>query len=582
MRLAPTACLIALSLALVACGGGGGDGGSEAAVPSLRLASLVPSAGVLSPAFDPDVRVYTIETLVAGDAPTVAATPEDPTATLEIMGAPVAPGVPSAPIDLPLGALAVDVVVRDAGGVESTYAVVFKQAVLIQDAYVKAWTPGDTDRFGRCVAIDGDTLVVGTEEEDSDATGIDGDESDDTAPESGAVYVYVRVGGSWTRQAYIKGSNTEGGDRFGASIALQGDTLVVGAPGEDGDTTGVGGNQASNAASASGAVYVFTRTGGVWSQQAYVKASNTGARDGFGQTVALDGDTLVVGAPDEDSNAVGVDGLESDDSAERAGAVYVFTETGGVWTQQAYLKASNTEAQDRFGTQVAVSDDSIVVGAAREGSASTGVNGVQGDNTAAESGAAYVFTRTGDTWSQQAYLKASNADAGDEFGHAVAIDGDTIAIGAFREDTFHDQSGAVYVFTRTGGVWSQQDFLKASYTSAGSKWFGSSVALRGDALVTGAPNEDSSATGVDGVEADDSVSNSGAAYLFCRVDGVWSQASYMKAPAVDPGDFFGTSVALDDTQIAVGAINEDSSAAGVGGDPALDDLNAAGAAYVFR
>jgi hypothetical protein len=140
-----------------------------------------------------------------------------------------------------------------------------------------------------------------------------------------------------------------------------------------------------------GAAYVFTRTGGVWSQQAYLKASNTGAVDKFGRAVAVDGDTIVVGAHTEASSATGVNGDQADNSAGASGAAYVFTRTGGVWTQQAYLKASNTENSDQFGRPVEIDGDTIIVGASGESSSATGVNGDQTDNSANSSGAVYVF-----------------------------------------------------------------------------------------------------------------------------------------------------------------------------------------------
>ena len=194
-----------------------------------------------------------------------------------------------------------------------------------------------------------------------------------------------------TQQAYLKASNTDGGDKFGYAVSLSGDTLVVGAVWEDSNATGVNGNQADNSASKSGAAYVFTRSGGVWSQQAYLKASNTEAGDYFGNAVSLSGDTLVVGAYLEDSNAIGVDGNQADNSASKSGAAYVFTRNGTTWSQQAYLKASNTEAGDFFGYAVSLSGDTLVVGADLEDSNATGVNGGQADNSAPDAGAAYVY-----------------------------------------------------------------------------------------------------------------------------------------------------------------------------------------------
>jgi hypothetical protein len=274
---------------------------------------------------------------------------------------------------------------------------------------------------------------VGAPQESSNTTGVNGDQTDNSATNSGAVYVYTRTNGVWTQQAYLKASNTSSGDMFGVSVAIDGDTLAVGATSESSNATGVNGDQTNHLAPNSGAVYVFTRTAGVWSQQAYLKASNTNADDNFGVTVALKGDTLAVAAYEEASNATGVNGNQADNSAPGSGAVYVFTRTSGVWSQQAYLKASNTDAGDLFGYEMALGSDTLAVGAPFEASSAIGVNGDQVDNSASGSGAVYVYTRTAGVWSQQAYLKASNTDAGDRFGHDLKIDGETLAVSARLE-----------------------------------------------------------------------------------------------------------------------------------------------------
>jgi hypothetical protein len=178
-------------------------------------------------------------------------------------------------------------------------------------------------------------------------------------------------------------------------VSSDGSTLAVGAPNEDSAATAIDGNQADNSAGRSGAVYVFTRSGGVWSQQAYVKASNTGVDDLFGSSVAVsnDGDMLAVGAIDEDSAATGIGGNQADNSVLTSGAAYVFTRSSGVWSQQAYVKASNPGAVDAFGTSVAVSGDgnTLAVGAPNEASAATGIRGDQTDDSAPNAGAAYLF-----------------------------------------------------------------------------------------------------------------------------------------------------------------------------------------------
>jgi hypothetical protein len=245
-------------------------------------------------------------------------------------------------------------------------------------------------------------------------------------------------------QAYVKASNTDT-SAFGFRLVLSGDTLA--AVGADGEAN-------------SGAVYVFTRTAGVWSQQAYLKASNTSGRFA---SVALSGDTLAVGADGEASCATGVNGDQANDACPGAGAVYVFTRTAGVWSQQAYVKASNPEISDGFGF-VALSGNTLAVGAQLEDSQATEINGNHADNTAPDSGAVYVLTRTGGVWSQQAYAKASNTGAEDWFGIGLAISADTLAVGAIREASCArgingDQenngcldAGAVYVYVAPKGV----------------------------------------------------------------------------------------------------------------------------------
>ncbi len=174
---------------------------------------------------------------------------------------------------------------------------------------------------------------------------MNGDQSDNSADASGAAYVFVRSGTTWSQQAYLKASNTDAGDRFGSSVAVSGDTVVVGAHGEDSNATGVNGNQSDNSAVHAGAAYVFVRNGTTWSQQAYLKASNTDADDCFGGSVAVSGDTVVVGADGEDSNATGVNGDQSDNSAREFRRGLRVRAQRDDWSQQAYLKASNTDGE---------------------------------------------------------------------------------------------------------------------------------------------------------------------------------------------------------------------------------------------
>ncbi|MBL8804096.1 MAG: hypothetical protein JNN27_18980 [Planctomycetes bacterium] len=463
---------------------------------------------------------------------------------------------------------------------------------VVQQAYLKASNTDAEDRFGWSVAISGDTVVVGADGEASAATGVNGDQSSDAATASGAVYVFQRSGTSWTQQAYLKASNTEAFDQFGLSLAISGDTVVVGARMEDGGAVGVNGDGTSNAADGSGAAYVFVRSGTTWSQQAYLKASNTGASDGFGAAVAIAGDTVVVGALSEDSAATGVNGDQSSNAAGFAGAAYVFVRSGTTWTQQAYLKASNTDLGDLFGRSVAVWGDTLVVGADSEDSAATGVNGDSSSNAASNAGAAYIFVRSGTNWTQQAYVKASNAEAFDRFGSSVAISGETVVVGARNEDSAAagvdgDQSsnalsaaGAAYVFVRGGITWTQQAYLKASNTGDFDS-FAESVAVWGDTVVVGAQGEDSAATGVGGDPNSNAASQAGAAYVFARSGSTWTHAAYLKASNTEASDNFGLSVAVWGGTVVIGACREDSAATGVNGDPSSNAASSSGAVYIF-
>ncbi len=459
----------------------------------------------------------------------------------------------------------------------------------VQEAYLKASNTGSLDGFGWSVAVDGNTVAVGAVNEGG---------SGDSLSNSGAVYVFERdTNGDWQQAAYLKASNAASDDRFGSSVALSGNTLVVGATGVD--------DPASN----SGAVYVFERDSmGSWSQQAILQADNAGGSDNFGSSVALSGDTLVVGVPWEASGAAGVTNggssgsAGSDDSASGAGAAYVFVrDSNGNWSQQAYLKASNTEAYDNFGSAIAVDGDTLVVGAPSESSDFIGVTAgpnpdVANDNNLASfSGAAYVFVRDGNgNWRQQAYLKASNTDAGDNFGYSLAISGNRLLVGARFEDSAASgingddndntaaQAGAAYVFVRDGnGNWSQEAYLKASNTGAGDS-FGVSVALAGNLAVVGAYMEDSSSTGIDGNQADNGLHDPGAAYVFVHDgQGHWRQQVYLKASNTGSDDLFGWSVATDGTLVLVGAYGEFSNATGVNGNQGDNSMLYSGAAYLF-
>ena len=371
---------------------------------------------------------------------------------------------------------------NSAGNSGAAYVFVRSGAVWSQQAYLKASNTEAGDAFGASLAISGDVIVVGAPLEDSNATGVNGNQASNGATDSGAAYVFVRPGGVWSQQAYLKASNTGGaglgnlGDLFGHCVAVSGDTVAVGAPGEDSGATGVNGNQTSNGAAGSGAAYVFVRSGAVWRQQAYLKASNTEGNDEFGFSIAISGNTVLAGARGESSDATGVKGTQTSNGAAGSGAAYVFVRSGAVWSQQAYLKASNTDVGHEFGLSLAVSGDAAVVGAWGKSSNATGVNGTPTNNSTWSAGAAYIFVRSGSVWSQEAFLKASNTEEYDNLGASVAVNGGTVLVGAPYESSSAtgvngnqsnndtSSSGAVYVFVRSGGIWSQQAYLKASNT----------------------------------------------------------------------------------------------------------------------
>ena len=501
-----------------------------------------------------------------------------------------------------------------------------------QTGYLKASNPDAYDHFGEggalpshtgnttAVSRDGSTIAVGAPHEASTASGVNGDQKDNSALNAGAVYVYVRSGASWTQQAYVKASNTQSAAYFGTVVALSddGNTMAVSAVWEASGATGVNGNQKDRSIPQAGAVYIFTRTGTRWTQQAYIKASNTGKAgvgedpgegDQFGFALALSGDgrTLVVGAPSEDSVANGASVNQQDDSFSSAGAVYVFSRTGDTWAQQAYLKAdasTNTGLGDQFGFSVSLSENgnTLAVGVYDESGAGRTIDAPV-DRGRGGSGAVYVFARAGTTWKKEAYLKAWNAEGGDSWGSVVSIsaDGNTLAAGSLDEDCvcpgvhtdpmtgIGDQkadlsSGAVAVFTRVGSKWSQQAYLKASNPGQ-DDWFGVRLALSGDGntLAVVAPNEDSSAKGIDGPQDNNDGPESGAAYFFTRTGNTWRQVAFVKSANSDAYDEFGGSVAVsrDGRTIVIGARGEDGGAAGVNGNQADNSVDEAGAAYVF-
>lgn len=312
------------------------------------------------------------------------------------------------------------------------------------------------DQFGMAVALDANTLVVG---------------SPGVGDSAGSVYVFTWSEGAWLQQQKLITSDGDIGDRFGEAVGVSGNTLVAGAPGDD-------------------EAYVFIRSGSVWSQQQRLVAADAGSPSRFGTSVAISGDTVIVGAP---TPYVGGPYSELD-----TGFAYVFVRTVDVWAQQQKLTPSDGASGDVFGGAVSLSGDTVIVGATGD------------DDHGAGSGSAYVFTRSGGVWSEEQKLGSSDGAPGDQFGVAVDVSGGFAVSAAHRDDDLGDESGAVYTFTRLGGVWSEEQKLKAS-DGATLDFFGTTVDVSGDSLAVG--------------------SDGGAGYLFERDGGPWSEQAVLQVPA---------------------------------------------------
>lgn len=469
-----------------------------------------------------------------------------------------------------------------------------------QQAYVKAPNTDTNDHFGTSVAISatGNILAVGAPGED----GVLSNLFANTASSSGAVYVFLRTGTTWTLDGYIKPNQAAENLRFGSSVALSesGAHLLIGAPGDAQLSYGVNGNSIGLAPE-SGAAFLFTRLApGTWASQVYFKASNTDTGDHFGQSVALsaDGAMVAVGAPGESS---GPGTLKDNNASPNSGAAYFFTKSMvSGWSEFARIKGSFALSNDAFGQSLSISRDGVflAVGATGDDSAGTGISAAPGPLTASNSGAVYVFERVGGGFLQRAYVKASNTDANDRFGHSVALSyqGTTLAVGAPGEaaattgingtqaNNTSTNRGAAYVFTRSGTTWSQQAYVKPSTTRADS-FFGSSVAVSSDGsvLAVGAPGEASNSVGINGSQSTALLTKSGAAYVFFRTGTAWAQHAFIKASNTGAYDEFGHDVALsaDGGTLAVMAVEEASNSTVINQDPSNNAAPGAGAAYVF-
>lgn len=374
--------------------------------------------------------------------------------------------------------------------------------------YAKLPAPGaNTAWFGAAVAVSGDSALIGAPL--------------DNAPgyHSGSASIWVRSGDVWSAQAGLVHPTGRPGDRFGSSVALDGDTALVGAPHDD------AGPRTPDA----GSVSVFVRSGQTWTRQATLTASDAEEFDYFGRSVAVQGNVAVIGAPYAEDNR---------------GVAYVFTRAGRTWTQRAVLAASDGRLGEFFGSAVAIDQGSVVVGAPEHAI-----------GRAAYVGAAYVFGQSATRWVQQAELTASDGATFDGFGAAVDISGDTALVGAPGDSAPSlPGAGSAYVFSRSGSGWTEQAHVLAS--DAGQyDAFGAAVAMQGATAVIGAPNH---RVGI--------FDRAGEADVFGRSGSSWLQRERLIARDNPDAASYGWAVALDGSTLLIGAI---------------DDMDLSGGAYVY-
>lgn len=384
---------------------------------------------------------------------------------------------------------------------ECDASLTFETKILASDAAAN-------DEFGQSVAVDGDTVVVGAR--------FDGDAGN----WSGSVYVFGWSGTDWIEEVKLTADDAAGGDLFGHSVAISGDTIVIGAL-ED-DDFGVN----------SGSAYVFVRSGGIWEQQAKLTAADAAAGDLFGSSVSISGDSAVVGARFDD------------DVGENSGSAYIYLRTGDSWGQQQKVIADDGAAFDNFGDSVSIDADTVVIGS------------IEDDNVEVDAGSAYVFVRSEGVWTQQDKLIADDAFVSDRFGISVSISGDSAVIGSWKNDGAGPNSGAAYVFVRSDDTWMQEEKLTATDATGGEE-FGVSVSISGNRALIGSWKDG------------DSGPDSGSAYLFVRTDSEWAQTTKLTATDAFADDEFGFPVALDNDTIIIGARQNDD-----GGDNA-------GSAYIY-
>ncbi|MCU7959182.1 MAG: FG-GAP repeat protein [gamma proteobacterium symbiont of Bathyaustriella thionipta] len=326
--------------------------------------------------------------------------------------------------------------------------------------------------------------------------------NNDAGSDSGSAYVFIRDGNNWTEQQKLVASDAGFSHRFGQAVALQGNSALIGAPLDN------------HAGAGAGSAYVFVRSGSTWTQQQKLTASDAASNDSFGAAVSLSGDTAVIGARSDDH-----------DGRFGSGSAYVFVRSGSTWTQQQKLTASDAQGGDNFGVSVSIYANSILIGSNFD------------DDDGSLSGSAYVFVRSGTSWTQQQKLTASDASTRDRFGSAVSISEDSALIGANIDTAVAFQSGSAYVFTRTGSLWTEQQKLTAS-DGGDRDAFGSSVTLLDRTALVGATLNHA---------------ERGAGYIFVRNGSTWIQQQKLVGNDTDPSDRFGSSVALSGDAALAGA-----------------------------
>ena len=372
------------------------------------------------------------------------------------------------------------------------------------------------ERFGDSVSISGDYAIVGAPRDD------------DNGDRSGSAYIFKYNGGSWIQQTKLTASDGEAYDWFGWSVSMSGDYAIVGAPYDD-DNGG-----------ASGSAYIFKRSGSSWTQQAKLTASDGATGDVFGLSVSISRDYAVVGAH--------LDGDNSTDS----GSAYIFKRVGTIWSEQAKLTASDGAAEDWFGCSVSISGDYAIVGA------------VWDDDNGYHSGSAYIFKRSGSSWTQQAKLTAPDGAAEDLFATAVSISGDYAIVGASYDDDNGINSGSAYIFKRNGTSWLEQAKLIPPDSIDSSYHFGNSVSISGDYAIIGARY------GYKYVSELNHARDGGSAYIFKRSGASWIQEAKLRASDGASHDYFGSSVSISGDYAIVGAPYDD------------DNGSASGSVYVYR